>query len=143
MCSSFTNRRSLLIHLDRRIQRTWYAAQYSALDPLFTFIILLVQNATSFAKAVPTRRTGAATTPSIGIAKHIVVVNVIIRLPGVGVEEFPHGPTVVTNQSLASLAPGETRLVAHTIIPFTILTHVLGGKNVKISLQIALLQFAL
>jgi hypothetical protein len=113
--------------------------QYSALNPLFTGVILLVQNAPTFTSAVPTRRTGATSTPIIGIAKDIVVVNVVVGLSGVGIKEFPHGSTVVTNQSPTSDASGETRLVAHAIIPFSILANVLGGENVKNSLlQVAL-----
>jgi hypothetical protein len=110
-----------------------------SLDPLFTGVVLLVKNAAAFTQAVSTRRTGTASTPSIGIAKHIVVVNVVKGLANVCVKEFPHGSTVVTNQGPACLASGKTRLVANAILPFSILAKVvLGGENVKLSLQLAL-----
>jgi hypothetical protein len=112
--------------------------QCTELDPLFTVVILLVHNTPIFTKAEPTRRTRAAPTIRIGIAKHIVVVNVVIGLPDVGVKEFPHGSTVVANQSPPSDALGKTRLIAHAIISFSVLANVLGGENVKFSLQVSL-----
>jgi hypothetical protein len=112
----------------------------SRLDPLFTGVILLVKNAPIFTQAVPTRRTGTASTERIGIAKHTVVVNVETGLP-VGVKIVPLGATVVTNLSLERYAIGKTRCVAsavHVLYYSIVANVVLGVEKVKISLQVAL-----
>jgi hypothetical protein len=63
--------------------------------------------------------------PSIGITKHIVVVNIVIGLPGIEIPAWADG---CSKSKSAHRRTGENAIGRTLIVPFSILANVLGVK---------------